>query len=338
LLAPANRLVPPLKDERAVQEIKRAKVLLTEWLEDDPDSMELNLRMIGLLATEGRYRSAVELARNWSVSSEREDRLLNILPRTLMEAGEYDEAIRLYREQARATQNGRDLQTAASAMIQAGRFEEAERYLLNLEERLRNGPGPQSELAYMLYTCYVYWDKPKLAEQQLEQVLAETEGPSYEPGSGLAARYITACNDLGYMRADQGRNLKEAERMIREAVSYSPRQAAYLDSLGWVRYKRGDLDGAVKWLERAARARRPQDAIILDHLGDACWRQGRREEAVTAWREAAGLLETKVERGDQTPEEQRSLESIKRKLEQIEQGREPVIAETANDTAAGEQT
>jgi tetratricopeptide (TPR) repeat protein len=338
LLAPANRLAPPLEDKEAVQAIERAKVLLAEWLEDDPDSMDLNLRMIGLLAAEGRHRAAVELARNWNVASDHRNQLLNILPRTLMEAGEHDEAIRLYREQARATQNGDDFRTAALAMILAGRFEEAERYLLRLEERLRDGSGPRSELAYMLYTCYLYWDKLKLAEQQLEQVLAETESQSYEPGSGLAATYFTACNDLGYMWADQGKNLKEAERMIREAISSAPRQAAYLDSLGWVRYKRGDVEGAVKWLERAARARLSQDAIILDHLGDAYWRLERREEAVAAWREAVDLLEVEAARGDQTPEERRSLASTKRKLDQVKQGSEPAIAELANEAAAVGQT
>ncbi|UCG34313.1 MAG: tetratricopeptide repeat protein [Phycisphaerales bacterium] len=336
LLAPANRLVPPLEDEEAVQGIERAKVLLAEWLEDDPDSVDLNLRMISLLAVEGQHQAAVELARNWRAASERQSRLWEVLARTLMGAGEHEEAVRLYRDQARATQDGSDFQSAALAMIQAGRFEEAERYLLNLEERLRDGPGPRSELAYMLYTCYLYWDKSKLAEQQLQQVLAETELPSYEPGSGLAARYFGACNDLGYMWADQGKNLKEAERMIREAVSSAPRQAAYLDSLGWVRYKRGDLQGAVKWLEWAAQARLPRDAIILDHLGDAYWRQRRREEAVAAWREAVDLLEVEAARGDQTPEEQRSLEGMKRKLEQVEQGSEPAIAEIADDAAVGQ--
>ena len=46
-------------------------------------------------------------------------------------------------------------------------------------------------------------------------------------------------NDLGYLYADQGKNLEKAEAMIRKAVQEEPDPAAYLDSLGWVLFKRG---------------------------------------------------------------------------------------------------
>ena len=46
-------------------------------------------------------------------------------------------------------------------------------------------------------------------------------------------------NDLGYLYADQGKNLEKAEAMIRKALREEPKNAAYLDSLGWVLFKRG---------------------------------------------------------------------------------------------------
>ena len=51
-----------------------------------------------------------------------------------------------------------------------------------------------------------------------------------------------------------------------------------VDSLGWIKYRRGRFDEAVTHLERAAELR-PTDPVINDHLGDAYWHAGRRNEA-----------------------------------------------------------
>src|SRR5690606_34172812 len=41
-------------------------------------------------------------------------------------------------------------------------------------------------------------------------------------------------NDLGYLWADQGRNLEQARGMIEKALKAEPENPAYLDSMGWV--------------------------------------------------------------------------------------------------------
>ena len=64
-----------------------------------------------------------------------------------------------------------------------------------------------------------------------------------------------ACNDLGYHLADEGRNLAEAERLIRRALtadrierrkagSAEGENASYLDSLGWVQFRQGKVKEA----------------------------------------------------------------------------------------------
>ena len=52
-------------------------------------------------------------------------------------------------------------------------------------------------------------------------------------------------NDLGYLYAEQGKNLEKAEAMIRKAVADEPENSAYLDSLGWVLFKRGKAKEAI---------------------------------------------------------------------------------------------
>lgn len=95
-------------------------------------------------------------------------------------------------------------------------------------------------------------------------------------------------NYLGYSWIDQGLNLERARGMIEKAVSKRPNDGYVVDSLGWVFYRLGQYDEAVKHLERAVELR-PQDPIINDHLGDAYWRAGRKLEANFQWSHAIAL-------------------------------------------------
>jgi tetratricopeptide (TPR) repeat protein len=60
-----------------------------------------------------------------------------------------------------------------------------------------------------------------------------------------------------------------------------PDNGAYLDSLGWVRYKRGDASVARNLLEKAVM--HSPDPLIYDHLGDACLADKHPEAALQAW-------------------------------------------------------
>jgi Tfp pilus assembly protein PilF len=92
--------------------------------------------------------------------------------------------------------------------------------------------------------------------------------------------------------ADEGRDLEAAETMTRRAVDSEPRNASFLDSLGWVLYKRGRLDEARRTLTRAvelAEAPGP-DPVVLDHLGDALYQLGDPAAAAEQWKRAAKRL------------------------------------------------
>jgi Flp pilus assembly protein TadD len=108
-------------------------------------------------------------------------------------------------------------------------------------------------------------------------------------------------NYLGYMWADQGVQLERARELLEKAVAREPRNAAYLDSLGWVYFRMGRLDSAEKNLREAAR-REPSDPTISEHLGDLDMKQGDLEGAVRHWEKA---LELKSEDADRVREKLR---------------------------------
>jgi Flp pilus assembly protein TadD len=91
-------------------------------------------------------------------------------------------------------------------------------------------------------------------------------------------------NALGYTLADRKRSLSRAERLIRSALEQRPDNAAFLDSLGWVRYRRGDKAGALPHLERAWRL--SYEGEIAAHWGEVLWSMGDQAGARSVWARA----------------------------------------------------
>jgi len=88
-------------------------------------------------------------------------------------------------------------------------------------------------------------------------------------------------NALGYTLADHSLELPHAETLIKRALTVMPDSPAALDSLGWVRYRNGDVKGATATLQRAYSL--GHDAEIAAHWGEALWVSGDRAEARRVW-------------------------------------------------------
>ena len=83
--------------------------------------------------------------------------------------------------------------------------------------------------------------------------------------------------------AQMGGNLGVRADVI-GALELSPDDPFILDSMGWVRFRRGDVPAALKYLERAYAIR--ADAEIAAHLGEVLWSVERREDANRLFDEA----------------------------------------------------
>ncbi|MDR6538388.1 putative Zn-dependent protease [Variovorax soli] len=92
-----------------------------------------------------------------------------------------------------------------------------------------------------------------------------------------------AYNALGYSLADRKVRLEEARTLIKKAVQLAPEDPFIADSLGWVEFRLGNSDEAMRILE-AAYKRRP-DPEIGAHLGEVLWVKGERDRAMSIWKE-----------------------------------------------------
>jgi tetratricopeptide (TPR) repeat protein len=174
------------------------------------------------------------------------------------------------------------------------------------------------EIRYTLSNVYSMAKQMAKAEEQLQLILKSD------------ADDATACNDLGYLWADQNKNLPEAERLIRKALELDRKtrdttvpttvdadqdNAAYLDSLGWVLFRRGKLKEAREYLEKASAMELGlDDPVVWDHLGDVFQKQNETKRALAAWKKAVGLYDVAHRR----PKDDRYKE-IQQKLKVVEQ-------------------
>jgi len=137
-------------------------------------------------------------------------------------------------------------------------------------------------------------------------------------------------NNLGYLYTEQGIKLDEAERMIRKALA-GKNVAAFMDSLGWVLYKKGRLKEAAATFKKVLDmiARDGQDhAVIHDHIGDTYYRQGRADEALEQWKQAVKIAqEDKVK----TTETKNILSATAGKIKAVQAGKEPKVAPFGKD-------
>ena len=95
-----------------------------------------------------------------------------------------------------------------------------------------------------------------------------------------------AYNALGYSLAERNVRLPEARMLIRKALDLSPGEPSITDSLGWVEYRLGNREEALRLLRDAYRGQ--PDAEIAAHLGEVLWVSGQKDEARKIWREGRG--------------------------------------------------
>jgi tetratricopeptide (TPR) repeat protein len=138
-----------------------------------------------------------------------------------------------------------------------------------------------------LLTGEFYFDYGAAAEQAgLIDKAAELLRESIRLDPAVAPE---AHNYIGYMWIDRDMNLDEAGEMIKKALDAEPDNGAYLDSLGWLHFKKGDYEQALKDLLRAVENLKMEDAVVFEHLGDTYHKLGKTTEALSYWQRSLSL-------------------------------------------------
>ena len=128
---------------------------------------------------------------------------------------------------------------------------------------------------FYLGAIYDKLNKSALSEKELSRAI------EIKPDFDIALNY------LGYIYAQQNRNLSKAQDLIHKALKADPNNAAYIDSLGWVYFRRGKIKEALKEIEKADTLM--EDPEISDHLGEIYLKMGDVKKARASWEKSLKL-------------------------------------------------
>jgi tetratricopeptide (TPR) repeat protein len=220
----------------------------------------------------------------------------------------FDEAVETARSaRARFPENPDALFLLASCLSQAKKHAEA---LTVFAEALSEFENGQQELL----NAQFYFQYGATAEQAGafdKSVEMMKKAIELDPTAKIAA---DAQNFLGYMWVERNENLDEAGEMIRKALENQPDNGAYVDSLGWYLFKKGEYDKALTQLLRAeelmGKPLKPDDAEILVHVGDTYQQLGKPGQALQYWQKALALDATNTKISDK-------IETIKEKVSSV---------------------
>jgi tetratricopeptide (TPR) repeat protein len=90
-----------------------------------------------------------------------------------------------------------------------------------------------------------------------------------------------ALNALGFTLADRTNRLQEAYEYLKRAIELKPEDPAVIDSFGWINYRLGNNEEAIRLLRKALA--QFEDGEIAAHLGEVLWVTGAHQEAMDVW-------------------------------------------------------
>ena len=217
------------------------------------------------------YRKAIDWYHSVKTGEYRFDariRSANLVARM----GNTDEAIELLKKMAEGSQSKASLVRIYLAkgeiLKEAGRPADA----INIyNQALQVVPG-NTDLLYARGLTGEKVGDIKLLEDDMRTIL-ETEPDNAH-----------ALNALGFTLADVTDRVEEAFQLLQRAIQIMPDDPAIIDSFGWVNYRLGNYEEAIRLLRKALS--QMHDGEIAAHLGEVLWVVGQQKEAMGVWKRA----------------------------------------------------
>ena len=142
-----------------------------------------------------------------------------------------------------------------------GRYEEALDSNRKAEQLFPN----DLDIIYSQALLYEDVEQIQKSEEKLLQILT------------IDSNHPAALNALGYILSVHTSRFDEAYGYIKKAYELKPDDPAIIDSLGWVAYRKGDLQDAERYLRLAYQ--KLQDPEVASHLVEVLAKKGEQDEA-----------------------------------------------------------
>ena len=297
-----------------IDQVPTAIPFYLQTLELNKDNADVRYKLAQSFVKTGQRDQAIRNLEEMLKANPLKFEIYEFLARLYEEAGNKERALDNY-EQALllAPNQPENYLHTAEVQLELKRYDQA---ISTLEEARRRFPIPQVtySLAIALSSAKRYSDALPIFEAALQEAQSSEEelidgsfyfnyGATAEQ-AGLVDKAATllkksieldpskaaqAYNYLGYMWVDRNLNLDEAGFMIRKALEIEPDNGAFLDSLGWFFFKKGDFGRALTELLHAADLFNPPDPVVYEHIGDTYRSLGNIPQALSYWQKAMNL-------------------------------------------------
>jgi tetratricopeptide (TPR) repeat protein len=94
-----------------------------------------------------------------------------------------------------------------------------------------------------------------------------------------------AYNNYAYSLVERDERLEFALQIAMQAITLAPKNAAYLDTYGWILFKLGKNDDALNYIQHSIELENT-NGVVLEHLGDVLMRVNRKNDALEYYRKA----------------------------------------------------
>jgi len=99
---------------------------------------------------------------------------------------------------------------------------------------------------------------------------------------------VQALNNYSYSLVERNIHLNKALAMATKAIELEPKNAAYLDTIGWIYYKMNNIEKALSFIRRSVELEN-DNAVVLEHLGDVLIANNQIEDAIIYYLKALDI-------------------------------------------------
>jgi len=182
--------------------------------------------------------------------------------------------------------------------------------VIAISDSADNYASDDAYIQFFAGAAYMLNDKPEKAREWLEQasyapsnrnfrsVIHGTLGDvmhdldrwedakdAYEQALRLDSNNHNAMNNYAYFMSIREENLDYARELAEKAISFEPENAAYLDTVGWIYFKKREYEQAREYIQRSIDTG-DASAEVYEHMGDIYEALEDHENAIKYWNEA----------------------------------------------------
>src|SRR5215468_2758732 len=287
---------PAIPDSTKVEELIKAadtamenrnyalsEELLNRALAKEPKHKSLRRQLGAALYAQRKYDAAVEALREQTRINSYDDFAYNLLGRVFVEQQKYEEAEAAFRKHIEILPLDRWAHGNLGRMlVESRKYKEA---IPELEQAISLNPDQEGTYQISLGRAYVNLGQPEKATEAFDRSIKL----SPEPITWNNVAYYLSLGNLELDKAQQyaesavtavATNLRnvELERLTLENLTNVNSLGSYWDTLGWVHFKKGNLELAEKYV--MASWLLGQHGEVGDHLGQISEKRGKKEEAI----------------------------------------------------------